>query len=101
MKKIPLTQVFEEEQESVEEKGTKKSQTFNISPTKAFLQTSFCLPKPVDNTVRREWLEWYSLPVGNEARCPKMDSIIEGEMGKEALESDRKLSWPRTSLLMP
>ena len=90
---IPCSEISEEELETVEDKGTKKSQTFNISsPTKAFLQTSFCLPKPVDNTVRREWLERYGLPVGNEARCPKMDSIIKGELGKEALETDRKLS---------
>ena len=54
---IPCSEISEKELEAVEEKGTKKSQTFNISlPMKAFLQTSFCLPKPVDNTVRREWL---------------------------------------------
>ena len=32
------------------------------------------------------------MPAGDETRCPKRDSLIKGELGKEALEADRKLS---------
>ena len=71
----------------------KAANTFPVSsPMKAFLQTSFCLPKPVDNATRRRWLEKFGLPAGDETHCPKMDSLIKGELGKEALEADRKLS---------
>lgn len=71
----------------------KKPRTYLVSsPTKAFLRTTFCLPKPVDNATRRTWLSKFGLPEGNEARCPKMDSIIKGELRKESLDTDRKLS---------
>ena len=69
----------------------KAASTFPVSsPMKAFLQTSFCLFKPADNATRR-WLEKFGLPAGDETRCPKMDSLIKGELGKEALEAGRKL----------
>ena len=73
--------------------GDTKSLTFPVSEaTKAFLQTAFCVPKPADNKVRRAWRSKFGLPEGDETRCPKLDSIIKGELPKEALEADRKLS---------
>ena len=41
---ITCSERSEEELEAVEEKGTKKSQTFNISPTKAFFTDQFLSP---------------------------------------------------------
>ena len=71
----------------------KKAKTFVVSsPTKAFLQSAFCLPKPLTNSTRRNLLEKFGLPEGNEARCPKLDPIIKGELPKEAIDTDKKLS---------
>ena len=71
----------------------KKAKTFIVSsPTKAFLQSAFCLPKPLTNSMRRNLLEKFGLPEGNEARCPKLDPIIKGELPKEAIDTDKKLS---------
>ena len=79
--------------EESEGSGIKKPRTFLMSsPTKAFMKTSFCLPKPVENSTRRAWLEKFGLPDGDEARCPKMDSLIKGELGKETMEADKKLA---------
>ena len=89
------TEELEDDREETEEADTKamKARTFSVStPTKAFLQASFCLPKPVDNPTRRSWVERFGLPSGDETRCPKMDGLIKGELGKEAVEANRKLS---------
>ena len=70
----------------------KKAHTSMVpTATKAFLETSFCLPKPANNATRRSWLDKFGLLLGDETCCPKMDSLIKGELGKEALEADRKL----------
>ena len=67
--------------------------TFQISDsTKAFLQTSFFLPRLVDNKTRKSWLLKYGQLEGDETQCLKLDSIIWGERPKEALETDQKLS---------
>uniref|UniRef100_A0A1X7UJ83 Uncharacterized protein n=1 Tax=Amphimedon queenslandica TaxID=400682 RepID=A0A1X7UJ83_AMPQE len=80
-------------EEQADTMAQKAASTFRVSsPTKALLQASFCLPKPVDNAKRRRWLEKFGLPAGDETQCPRMDSLIKGELGKEALEADRKLS---------
>ena len=60
--------------------------------TKAFLRTTFRLPRPVDNKTRKSWLAQVGLPVGDETKCPKLDSIIMNELPKDTLEADRKLS---------
>ena len=89
------TEEMEEDREETEEADTRatKAHTFSMStPTKAFLQASFCLPKPVDNPTKRSWVERFGLPSGDETRCLKMDGLIKGELGKEAVEADRKLS---------
>ena len=88
-----LSEDKEVDKEEEQDTRAKKARTFEVSSaTKAFLETSFCLPKPVDNATRRAWLDRLGLPLGDETRCPKMDNIIKGELGKEALEADRKLS---------
>ncbi len=75
------------------EGSTKKQRTFNVSsPTKAFMKTSFCLPKPVENATRRAWLEKFGLPEGDEARCPKMDPLVKGELGKDIMEANKRLA---------
>ena len=86
----------DDDPESVQEDeniGGKKPRTFSVSsPTKAFLKTSFCLPRPVENTTRRMWLAKFGLPEGDEARCPKMDALIKGELVKDSIDADRRLS---------
>ena len=61
-------------------------------PTKALLQMSFCRAKPADNKTRKVWLAKFSAPAGDETRCPKLDSVIKGQLKKDVVESDRKLS---------
>jgi hypothetical protein len=79
--------------EQDEDHRDKKSRTYEVSElTKAFLQTAFCLPKPVDNATRRTWINKFGVPEGVETRCPKLDGLIKGELPKEATEADRKLS---------
>ena len=66
---------------------------FEVSePTQAFSQLAFCRARPTDNKTRRTWVERFSLPEGNETRCPKLDSILKNELPKDAVELDRKLS---------
>ena len=50
------------------------------------------MPKPLPNSTRRNLLEKFGLPEGNEARCPKLDPIIKGELPKEAVDTDKILS---------
>ena len=76
-----------------EEPRDKRSRTFEISsPMKEFLRAAFCLPKPLENTTRCSLISKFGIPEGDEAHCPKMDSIIKGELQKEALDVDKKLS---------
>ena len=76
-----------------EEPKDKKSRTYEVStPMKEFLHLAFCLLKPLKNNTRRTLISRFGIPEGEEARCPKMDVIINGELHKEALESDKKLS---------
>ena len=56
------------------------------------MQAAFSLPKPLTNSTRRNLLEKLGLPEGNEAHCPKLDPIIKGELPKEAVDTDKKLS---------
>ena len=94
--KRPREQHSDSGDESKEEEDLpkdKKAKTFIVSsPTKAFLQSAFCLPKPLTNSTRRNLLEKFGLPEGNEARCPKLDPIIKGELPKKAIDTDKKLS---------
>ena len=62
------------------------------SPTKEFLCSAFCLPKPLENTSRQSLIGKFGLPEGDEAHYPKLDSIIKGEFHKEAVDVDKKLS---------
>jgi hypothetical protein len=88
-----LDQEDPDEDNQDKETEAKKAQKFVVSePTKAFLEATFCLSRPVDNKTRRSWLEKFGVPEGDATRCPKMDTIIKGELPKEAMESDRKLS---------
>ena len=78
----------DEIEEKEEQPKDKNGKTFVVSsPTKAFLQAAFCLPRPLTNSTRRNLLKKFGLPEGNEARCPKWDPIIKGE-----LDTDKKLS---------
>ena len=61
-------------------------------PTQAFLQSVFCRARSADNKTRRTWVEHFSVPEGDETRCPKLDSILKNELPKDAVELDRKLS---------
>ena len=76
-----------------EETDTGRKPIFEVSePTQAFSQLAFCRARPTDNKTRRTWVERFSLPEGNETRCPKLDSILKNELPKDAVELYRKLS---------
>ena len=78
----------------------KKSHTYAASsPKKAFLQASFYLPKPADNTWR-SWITTYSLPEGDETRCSKMDVLTKGELPKDVVDADTWLSLAYTTLCL-
>lgn len=93
---------IDSEDESDDEGDTrdKKTRRFKVSsPTKEFISSAFCLPKPLENATRQSLLGRFGLPDGDEARCPKLDGIIKGELHKEALDVDRKLSKMQNFLL--
>jgi len=61
-------------------------------PTAAFLDVAFRLKKPAENKTRREWVERFQVPECDATRCPKLDSIIEDVVKKDAVDEDSQLS---------
>ena len=94
-KRVRFAEDAEDSDDDGQEATSKPDQlrTFMTSDeTKAFLEATFRLPRPVDNKTRKAWLAQVGLPVGDETKCPKLDSIIKNELPKDALEADKKLS---------
>lgn len=73
-------------------KGQKGPYLYGVHGHKGISGDQFCLPKPANNATRRSWLDKFVLPLGDKTCCPKRNSLIKGELSKEALEAHRKLS---------
>ena len=56
--------------------------------TTAFLNLAFRLKKPVENKTRKGWEEKFQVPECDATRCPKLDSIIEDVIKKDAVDED-------------
>ena len=72
--------------------GQKGPYLYGVHGHKGISGDQFCLPKPANNATRRSWLDKFVLPLGDKTCCPKRNSLIKGELSKEALEAHRKLS---------
>ena len=60
--------------------------------TSAFLDLAFGLRKPVDNKAHKTWESKFRVPECNATRCPKLDTIIEDAVKKDAIDDDKELS---------
>ena len=69
------------------------SSTYPIQEsTSAFLDLAFGLRKPVDNKTRKTWESKFRVPECDTTRCPKLDTIIEDVVKKDAIDEDKELS---------
>ena len=69
------------------------SSTYPIQEsTSAFLELAFGLRKPVDNKTRKTWESKFRVPECDSIRCPKLDTIIEDVVKKDAVDEDKELS---------
>lgn len=85
------------DEENPNDDNSEASSTFAVSEeTKAFLQATFSLPRPVNKKTRRSWLSKFGHP---EVDVPKLDTIIKKELPKDASDLDKKLSRLQNFLL--
>ena len=69
------------------------SDTYSIEDsTWAFLVLTFVVRKPADNKTRKAWQMKFRLPECDTVRYPKLNTIVEGDLKKDALDKDRELS---------
>ena len=69
------------------------SDTYSIEDsTWAFLVLTFAVRKPADNKTRKAWEMKFRIPECDAVRYPKLDTIVEGDLKKDALDKDRELS---------
>jgi len=81
---------------------TGKDHTYPIQePTTAFLDLAFKLKKPVENKPHKEWEERFQVPECDATRCPKLDSIIEDVVKKDAVDENSQLSRLQNFYLRP
>ena len=95
-------EVSQKEDRRTREKQPGTSNTYLIeAPTRDFLNVDvlFALKKPAENKVWVSWENRFDMPDCDIICCPKLDSIVENVLKKEAVDEDSQWSLLQNLML--